>query len=800
MKQKLSLTLLGILLLIGGLFFAWTQRSRTVTATDRVTTPRTAASQPNLTVTTSLPPPSHKVLPTPLSPNALDPALHAATTSSAPTQEPPRTPPMTASPKTATPTGSGSFVISPVDVEGLRKSLRKSIDSLASNDTQNFRIRLEEHQDPVTMKQQLEAAGFRVHTVEGILFKCEGTRVQIESLLAHPFSGILSIGPDYVIHTYNSVARGAQFLNINAIQEGTTLDGRGELVAVIDSGLSTGDAATLHEDLRPALFGMVVEPGVSSMASTPEDLNGHGTHVAGSVVARGTTARGMASGALLFFQRIGNTADGNLIINNDLKNHFSRSSAVGASIISCSWGHFYPSNILGFYDTFALDIDDYVWEHPETFIVFAAGNDGVDNNKDNVIDSPTLYSLEAQAKNALIVGAQESYRNVTTIYSNFTMLNGKVGSLIGNDLVAKPSDGIHDGMAAFSSRGPTADGRIAPMLVAPGTAIYSTSKANASAFELMNGTSMATPIVAGSAALFRQYLREVQKIEHPTAALMRAGLILASHSLFPGQYGKGASLEIPESSPNNVEGWGALKLGAMLTGSAQLGFEDRIKLRKTGETKRIEIKNVQANTVLTVVLSSIDAPGVPPKMENSSFLINDYDLEIIAPDSTSKSVYDRFNPIERISITTVRAGTYTLVISAPRIAKDGIGNLAAVAWQAVTDTANPPLPRATSSNTNVTLTVISPDSVPYTYTDTSFFLSPIPGAHSYSKNTVLTVRGAPRLQKTAYGIEDSLCGWTLTCADGTVTQGTNTLFSLTLDQDATLRWHRKFPGFRFRLH
>ncbi|MEG2725171.1 MAG: hypothetical protein RR982_04895, partial [Kiritimatiellia bacterium] len=142
----------------------------------------------------------------------------------------------------------------------------------------------------------------------------------------------------------------------------------------------------------------------------------------------------------------------------------------------------------------------------------------------------------------------------------------------------------------------------------------------------------------------------------------------------------------------------------------------------------------------------------------------------------------------------------TLVISAPRIAKDGIGNLAAVAWQAVTDTVNPPLPRATSSNTNVTLTVISPDSFPYTYTDTSFFLSPIPGAHSYYKNTVLTVRGAPRLQKTAYGIEDSLCGWTLTCADGTVTQGTNTLFSLTLDQDATLRWHRKFPGFRFRLH
>ena len=80
-------------------------------------------------------------------------------------------------------------------------------------------------------------------------------------------------------------------------------------------------------------------------------------------------------------------------------------------------------------------------------------------------------------------------------------------------------------VAAFSSRGPTADGRIKPDVVAPGTFILSTrstmiapnNKAWAafppSPFYFhMGGTSMATPLTAGAVALVREYLRKKKKI------------------------------------------------------------------------------------------------------------------------------------------------------------------------------------------------------------------------------------------------------------------------------------------------
>ncbi|MBI2953137.1 MAG: S8 family serine peptidase [Chloroflexi bacterium] len=59
-----------------------------------------------------------------------------------------------------------------------------------------------------------------------------------------------------------------------------------------------------------------------------------------------------------------------------------------------------------------------------------------------------------------------------------------------------------DEMAYFSSRGPSVDLSIKPDLVAPGMSIYSSVPHGYFAFK--NGTSMATPHVAGAAALLRQ--------------------------------------------------------------------------------------------------------------------------------------------------------------------------------------------------------------------------------------------------------------------------------------------------------
>ncbi len=57
-------------------------------------------------------------------------------------------------------------------------------------------------------------------------------------------------------------------------------------------------------------------------------------------------------------------------------------------------------------------------------------------------------------------------------------------------------------LAAFSSRGPTADGRIKPDVLAPGVGIYGANGNTNTAFRYASGTSMATPLTAGVGALF----------------------------------------------------------------------------------------------------------------------------------------------------------------------------------------------------------------------------------------------------------------------------------------------------------
>lgn len=82
-------------------------------------------------------------------------------------------------------------------------------------------------------------------------------------------------------------------------------------------------------------------------------------------------------------------------------------------------------------------------------------------------------------------------------------------------------------LAGFSSRGPTADGRIKPDLTAPGVQVFVVNTQSPSGFSRFNGTSFSAPIVAGAVVL----LREI----HPTLtgvdvrdALRRAGANAAS--------------------------------------------------------------------------------------------------------------------------------------------------------------------------------------------------------------------------------------------------------------------------------
>ncbi len=609
-------------------------------------------------------------------------------------------------------------------------------------------------------------------------------------------SGLLGFDVEKPVELYGMVATGERFVGTAPLQAVSRLDGSGEVVAVVDTGISTGDAVTFHQNLLPALYGMTVEPTVTGAANlTPKDEagNAHGTHVAGCVVAQVLTSkaqvRGSAPGAALYFQCF---KDGNA----DIFEHCTRSQAVGAKIVNCSWGHAPRVASMACYDTYSREVDDFVWNNPEMLICFAVGNDGCDADGDNVVDAKSINSSDAYAKNALIVGAQESYHpgDFTTNWVAYkSILNGQI---LKNDRIAFPNDQENPGMCVFSSRGPLNDGRIAPMIVAPGSLIYSTVNPGNS-IAAMSGTSMAAPIVSGAAAVFRQYLREVYEMESPTAALMRAGLILASKSLAPGQFGIGEMQEIPNESPNSVEGWGALRLGEMLQGGESqmevLGFEDRIRLKQTGEERSIQVEDLFIGD-FSVVLSWIDAPAATGTKQ--AVLQNDYDLELISPSGKTYSLEDHTNPIERltVSVSAAEMGTWTIKVRANRITRDGIGNLAAIAWRATTYDDPRPLPERVQSSETVTLEVSLPEGHrPYL----DYPVWPAPGKHTFPVGTEVRVHCGQKLSVSS--APTSLRGWVRKTAWGERERGETHSFWHQFEDDQVLRWYEAFPGASFYL-
>eukprot|EP00904_Undaria_pinnatifida_P010402 jgi/Undpi1/6492/HiC_scaffold_20.g08971.m1 len=180
-------------------------------------------------------------------------------------------------------------------------------------------------------------------------------------------------------------------------------------------------------------------------------------------------AAGMAPGARLAVLDVGSSTGLDQVLGGAM---WETSAGTGARLHSGSWG--YPDEPC-VVDEASVSFDQWAYENPEHLLVFAAGNRGDDMSGCSIV-SPAL------GKNALAVGSSMSGANRLT------------------------TGGI-DNISAFSSQGPTPDGRIKPDVLAPGHFIFSVSNGGDGSCELgMNsGTSMSCPVAAGAAALVRQY-------------------------------------------------------------------------------------------------------------------------------------------------------------------------------------------------------------------------------------------------------------------------------------------------------
>ncbi|MBP2706978.1 S8 family serine peptidase [Microbispora sp. RL4-1S] len=292
--------------------------------------------------------------------------------------------------------------------------------------------------------------------------------------------------------------------------------GQGVDVAVLDTGVDAG---------HPDLSAQVAESVSFVPGEDATDRHGHGTHVASTVAGTGAASggeeKGVAPGARLHIGKVlsdeGQGQDSWIIAGMQWAARDAH-----AKVISMSLGGDSPGDGT---DPMSQAVDELSAETGALFVI-AAGNAGL--NGDRTVASP------GAADAALTVGAV---------------------------------DGA-DQLADFSSRGPRlVDDALKPDITAPGVDILAArsqySPRGEGQYLTLSGTSMATPHVAGSAALLAA--------EHPDWTGQRLkDALMSSAKLTPG-YGP------YQAGTGRVDVAAATRAAVVATGSAYLGIHSPTK-------------------------------------------------------------------------------------------------------------------------------------------------------------------------------------------------------------------------------
>ncbi|ASI98849.1 S8 family serine peptidase [Thermococcus celer] len=271
-------------------------------------------------------------------------------------------------------------------------------------------------------------------------------------------SGIKFIQEDYKVQVDDATS--VSQIGADTVWNSLGYDGSGVVVAIVDTGIDAN-----HPDLKGKVIGWY---DAVNGRSTPYDDQGHGTHVAGIVAGTGSVNSqyiGVAPGAKLVGVKVlgadGSGSVSTIIAGVDWV--VQNKDKYGIRVINLSLGSSQSSDGT---DSLSQAVNN-AWD-AGIVVCVAAGNSG-----------PNTYTVgsPAAASKVITVGAVDS----------------------------------NDNIASFSSRGPTADGRLKPEVVAPGVDIIAPRASGTSMGTPINdyytkasGTSMATPHVSGVAALILQ--------------------------------------------------------------------------------------------------------------------------------------------------------------------------------------------------------------------------------------------------------------------------------------------------------
>lgn len=488
-------------------------------------------------------------------------------------------------------------------------------------------------------------------------------------------------------------------------------------VDVTDSGLDDGTQQPNH-------FGLYVAGDVTGTSrvvynrlegtphagSTISGCDGHGNlnaHVIGGyndlTGAPFQDAAGFRYGlGVAPFVKVGSSVifDPGSFTNPDYEDLQSRAYRDAMRISSNSWGA--DSDL---YDVDAQRYDALVRDaqpassavpapgNQEMVIVFAAGNAG-----------PSLGTVgtPGTAKNVFTSGASENVQ--------------AFGGADGCGTTDAEADSALD-VASFSSRGPCADGRKKPDLMAPGTHV-SGGVAQAAGqqaqppavaagqalacfdatgvcagpsgndfwplgqqwYTASSGTSHSTPAMAGGAALLRQYFIN-QGMTPPSPAMTKAYLMNSARYMT----GTGANDDLY----SNSQGMGLMDLGRAFDGTARL-LDDQLPaslFTATGQTRTFNGYVADGGKPFRVTVAWTDAPG----STTGSAWKNNLDLTVTAGGSTYRGnafagassvtggAADTQNNVESVFLPAGVTGPFTVTITATNVNSDGVpGNASAL--------------------------------------------------------------------------------------------------------------------------
>ncbi|MEI6043424.1 MAG: S8 family serine peptidase [Chloroflexota bacterium] len=462
------------------------------------------------------------------------------------------------------------------------------------------------------------------------------------------------------------------------------------VVDIVDDGLDNGSTTPLHPDFY--------QQGLTSNSSRlvfntnctndtlPNGTAGHGNINAGIMGGYNdrngfpyTDTNGYHYGlgispytriaSTKIFNNIGGYFDISACNNNNislLQNAYNN----GATITSNSWGSdsagAYDADSQA-YDALSRDASAATAGNQEMLHIFAAGNAGPNTR---TVGSPST------AKNVLAVGATENVRDQG-------VLDG-CGAAASNNA---------DNMASFSSRGPAADLRSKPDIVAPGIHIQGPASQdpgydgtgvcgaannkyyppNQTLYTWSSGTSHSTPAVAGGASLvYNYYQRVLNPGQTPSPAMLKA-LILNTPRYLSG-------LNTGDTLPSPNQGWGDLDLGSIFDGTPRSLVDESYTFSATGQTYTRAGNILDPTKPLRVSLVWTDAPG----STTGAAYANDLNLEVSAGGQVYKGnvfsggtsiiggSFDYRNNVENVFLPTGISGNFSVKVTAANLVANAI--------------------------------------------------------------------------------------------------------------------------------